>query len=409
MVTPHDIEQLYDDYVLGNYAKAPMTLVRGRGVHVWDDHGREFLDFTGGIAVNSLGHCHPFWVQQVTQQAARLVHTSNLFRNEQQARLAGVLVNLIGPGKMFFCNSGVEANEALLKLARRHGMRKAGGTEGKCYKIISGENSFHGRSFGGMSATTQEKIRAGFAPFLPGFSFGKLNDIDDFARLVDDETCAILLEPIQGEGGIHCCTAEFLQAIRRLCDEKNLLLLLDEVQCGIGRTGDFLAYEFAGIRPDAIGLAKGLGGGFPIGAMWVAEAHVGLLPAGSHGTTFGGSPLACSAALATLTVIERENLLPRVVQNGENFMGLLDQARQDMPDLIVEVRGRGLMVGVQLTIDALAVIAELREMGVLAARAGGDVVRFLPPLIAAPGDFERAVRALRASLSSLARKAEQRQ
>jgi acetylornithine aminotransferase/acetylornithine/N-succinyldiaminopimelate aminotransferase len=213
---------------------------------------------------------------------------------------------------VFFCNSGAEANEALIKLARLHGMGKAGGEEGKCYKVVCANQAFHGRTFGGMSATPQEKIQHGFRPMTPGFVFGELNNLASFETLVDDGTAAILVETIQGEGGVHPCTAEFLAGLRRLCDRKNLLLLLDEVQCGVGRTGRFYAFEHAGIRPDAIGMAKGLGGGFPIGAMWVGERSAELFQPGSHGTTFGGTPLACAAALAVLDVIEKEKLLAHV-------------------------------------------------------------------------------------------------
>src|SRR5690625_6409126 len=259
-------EELYDKFVLGNYPKAPLTLVEGRGVHVWDDEGNEYLDFTGGIGVNAIGHSHPFWAQQVAQQAGTLTHTTNLFRNSLQGRVAGILVEKAGPGKVYFCNSGLEANEALFKLARRHGLKKAG-EEGKCFKIISARKSFHGRSFSGMAATDQERVNSGFAPLLPGFVHADFNDLASFEAQIDEHSAAIVLETIQGEGGIHPATPEFMQGIRELCDKHDLLLLLDEVQCGIGRTGDFFAFEESGITPDAIGMAKGLGGGFPIGAM----------------------------------------------------------------------------------------------------------------------------------------------
>lgn len=403
-MTPHNSEELYDSFVLGNYPKAPLTLVRGEGTRVWDDAGKEYLDFTGGIGVNSLGHCHPFWVQQVSRQAATLAHTSNVFRNEVQGRLAAVIVEQAGPGKVFFCNSGLEANEALLKLSRRHGLRRTG-QEGKCYKVISARSAFHGRSFGAMSATPQEKIQKGFAPLLPGHSYAELNDLESFARSVDDETAAILIEPIQGEGGIRSCTPEFLRGLRELCDKHDLLLLLDEVQCGIGRTGDFFAFEESGIVPDAVALAKGLGGGFPIGAMWVRDKHTDLLPPGSHGTTFGGSPLACAAALATLTVIARENLTERVSQNGRHWIQNLQAVRTAHADLVVEVRGRGYMVGVQLSIDPAPVVAEMRAQGLLAVSAGGNMIRLLPPLNTAPADLEHASRILRTALSVIGRQA----
>jgi acetylornithine/N-succinyldiaminopimelate aminotransferase len=403
MINQLNSEELYDEFVLGNYPKAPLTLVRGAGVHVWDDQGREYLDFTAGIAVNAIGHSHPFWVQQVSHQAATLVHTSNLFRNEVQGRLAAVLVEKAGPGRVFFCNSGLEANEALIKLSRRFGIWRSG-EEGKCYKMITARNGFHGRSFGAMSATPQEKIQKGFAPFVPGFSYAELNNLESFERLVDDQTAAIMLETIQGEGGIAACTKEFLRGLRELCDRRNIMLLLDEVQCGVGRTGDFFAYEESGIVPDAIGLAKGLGGGFPIGGMWVHEKHTGLLPPGSHGTTFGGSPLACAAALATLTVIERDKLLEHVRHVGPHWRRQLEGLRDSFPDLVAEIRGRGFMVGVRLSVDPAPVVAELRSLGMLAVGAGSNVIRLLPPLIATAADLERSVRFLRSALAAYSRK-----
>ncbi len=399
---PESPEELYDKFVLGNYAKAPLTLVRGQGTHVWDDGGKEYLDFTGGIAVNAIGHCHPFWVQQVAQQAATLVHTTNLFRNELQGRVAGILVGEAGPGRVYFCNSGLEANEAIFKLARRHGLRRAG-AEGKCYKIITAKNSFHGRSFSGMAATTQEKVKKGYAPLVPGFLHADFNDLASFEALIDEETAAIAIEPVQGEGGIHPATPEFLRGLRDLCDRHNLLLLLDEVQCGIGRTGDFFAFTESGIVPDAIAMAKGLGGGFPIGAMWVRDVHSDLFPPTSHGTTFGGSPLACAAALATLTVIEREELLENVKENAPYWMRFLDRVREDFPDLVAAIRGRGYMVGVQLHIDPIPVLALMRSLGLLAVPAGGNVIRFLPPLNTTPVEIEKSVRTFRTALSAIKR------
>jgi acetylornithine aminotransferase/acetylornithine/N-succinyldiaminopimelate aminotransferase len=239
-------------------------------------------------------------------QLTQVVHVSNLFRTPNQGELARRLVQIAGPGRLFFCNSGAEANEGLLKLARLHGRKLSGGVEGKRYKVICAKNAFHGRTFGGMSATPQEKIQGGFRPLVPGFEFGELNNLESFRSLVDDQTAAIFVETVQGEGGVHPCTTEFLVGLRKLCDERGLLLMLDEVQCGIGRSGRFFAYQHHGIVPDAIGMAKGLGGGFPIGAIWIRECHAGLFTPGSHGTTFGGTPLGCAAALAVMEIIERE-------------------------------------------------------------------------------------------------------
>jgi len=394
--------ELYDAHVMKNYARAPLTLVRGRGAQVWDDAGNCYLDFTSGIAVSALGHCHPHWVASVQRQAGELIHISNLFRNPNQGELARRLVGYAGPGRVFFCNSGAEANEALIKLARLHGVGKSGGEEGRCYKIICAKNAFHGRTFGGMSATPQEKIQKGFRPLVPGFSFGELNNVQSFADLVDEQTAAIFVETIQGEGGINPCTPEFLVGLRRLCDQHNLLLLLDEVQCGIGRTGRFFSYEHAGVTPDAIGMAKGLGGGFPIGAVWVHERHAELFHPGNHGTTFGGTPLACAAALAVLDVIERDGLLEKVRSNSAGWAAELRRLAVDFPAQVLGVRGQGFLVGVQLASDPAPYLAALRERGLLAPSAGGQVVRLLPPLNVSPDELAQSVGIFRAVLAAKA-------
>ncbi len=310
---------LYDSYVVQNYGRPAITLTRGKGSYVWDDQGNSYLDFTSGIAVSSLGHCHPHWVASVQRQAGELIHTSNLFRHPNQGELAKRIVGYAGPGRVFFCNSGAEANEALIKLARLHGVQKSG-VEGQCIDILCAQHAFHGRTYGGMSATPQEKIQKGFRPLVPGFQFGELNNLDSFAALITENTAAIFLETIQGEGGVNPCTNEFLQGVRRLCDQHNLLLMLDEVQSGIGRTGRFYAYEHAGIRPDAIGMAKGLGGGFPIGAIWADTQAADLFHPGNHGTTFGGTPLACAAGLAVLDILEREKLMTHVEQASKPWL-----------------------------------------------------------------------------------------
>ena len=389
---------LYDAHVLKNYARAAITLVRGQGSQVWDDQGKSYLDFTSGIAVSALGHCHPDWVRAVQRQAGELIHTSNLFRHPNQAELARRIVGYAGPGRVFFCNSGAEANEALLKLARLHGVEKAG-EEGKCYKVICALNAFHGRTYGGMSATPQEKIQKGFRPLVPGFAFGELNNLASFEALIDDETAAIFVETIQGEGGINACTPDFLIGLRRLCDRHNLLLLLDEVQCGVGRTGHFYAFEHSGVRPDAIGMAKGLGGGFPIGAVWIGEKSADLFHPGSHGTTFGGTPLACAAALAVLDVLERDQLLEHVRRESERWIKSLVALAAEFPARISGIRGIGFLVGVQIIGDYAAVQAAMRERGVLTALAGANVIRFLPPLNATAAELDRSVEVLRAVLS----------
>lgn len=392
--------ELYDAHVLKNYARPAVTLVRGRGTQVWDDAGNCYLDFTSGIAVSALGHCHPHWVATVQRQAAELIHVSNLFRNPQQGELARRIVGYAGPGRVFFCNSGAEANEALIKLARLHGVTKAGGEEAKCYKIICAKNAFHGRTFGGMSATPQEKIQKGFRPMVAGFAFGEINNLQSFADLVDGQTCAIFLETIQGESGINPCTPEFLRGLRQLCDKHNLLLMLDEVQCGVGRTGRFYSFEHYGVTPDAIGMAKGIAGGFPMGAMWVREKYAELFHPGNHGTTFGGTPLACAAALAVLDVIERDGLLEKVRTQSGPWLDALRKLATEFPKHVLGVRGIGYLVGVQMTGDPAPFIAALRDRGLLVPSAGNNVIRLLPPLNATAEELAKSVQLFREVLAA---------
>ncbi len=391
--------ELYDAYVMKNYGRAPLTLVRGQGVSVWDDTGREYVDFTSGVAVAALGHCHPAWVEAIRQQAGQLIHVSNLFRHPNQGELARRIVGYAGPGRVFFCNSGTEANEGLLKLARLHGLRKSG-VEGKCIKVIGAKHAFHGRTFGGMSATPQEKIQKGFRPLLTGFAFGELNNLQSFADLVDENTAAIFVETIQGEGGVTPCTDEFLWGLRKLCDQHNLLLMLDEVQCGVGRTGTFYAFQQSGIRADAVGMAKGIAGGYPMGAVWAAEKHAELFTPGSHGSTFGGTPLACAAALAVLNVMEKENLLEKVRTNGAAWKAELEKLTKEFPQYVKAVTGRGYMIGLIVEGDLPPYTAALREAGLLAPTAGTSTIRLLPPLIATPEHLARATAIIRSVLAA---------
>ena len=399
MKTPDDTIQAYRHNVLGNYGEAPLTLVRGSGAKIWDVDGNEYLDFCSGIAVTSIGHCHPRWVKRIAEQLTTLAHCSNLYRIPNQARLAEKLVQLAGPGRAFFCNSGAEASEVLIKLARLFGREQAGREKAK-FKIVAAEGAFHGRTFGGMAATPAEKIQGGFRPMLEGFSFGKLNDLDSFANRIDEETAAVLLEPIQGEGGIYPCTDEFLRGIRKICTDRNVLLLLDEVQSGIGRTGQFFAFEHSGIRPDAIGMAKGLGGGFPIGAVWIDEKYASLFKPGSHGCTFGGSPLACAAALAVLDVMEEDNLLECVRQRSVQWHDSLHALVGKFPNQLKEVRGRGYHVAVVTHEDPTELIGDLRNRGMLTVPAADNAVRLLPPTNASEEELELSVTILDAALSA---------
>ena len=385
-------EQLYNDNVLGNYGLPPITFVRGRGLCLWDDLGKEYLDFCSGIAVTSLGHCHPKLVAAIQEQANELICVSNLYRNEVQVRLAAKLnTKAGGNGKVFFCNSGAEANETLIKLARLYGCRKSG-QDGKQYKVVCAKNAFHGRTFGGMSATPKKNVRQGFAPLVDGFAFAELNDIDSFAAAIDGNTAAVFIETIQGEGGIYPAKKQFLKDLRNLCTEREILLMIDEVQCGVGRTGRFFAFEHAGIEPDAIGMAKGLGGGVPIGGVWVSDQYVELFKPGSHGTTFGGTPLISAAALSVIETIEDEGLLENVIDNGAYVMQRLAELKSKYPHYISDVRGLGFMIGIQIAESPAEVVAQLRDNGLIVPPAGSNVVRLLPALTATKDDFDEALR-----------------
>jgi len=393
-VTSDKVSSQYDAHVLKNYGPAPFALVRGEGSHVWDAENRRYLDFCTGIAVNAVGHSHPYWVEKVSAQASQLVHMSNLFSSPLQGELASRLCERAGEGKVFFCNSGAEANEFLIKLSRLWGRKKSGGQPDKCYKVITATNSFHGRTFGGMSATPQAKIQDGFSPLLDGFVHAPFNDLESFRKLADGSVSAILLESIQGEGGIHPATTEFLKGIRELCDEKGILLLIDEVQCGIGRTGRFFAYEHAGIVPDAIGMAKGLGGGFPIGAGWVSESFADLFQPGSHGSTFGGNPLACSSALAVLDIIENENLLEKVEEQSKSWHEALNGLVKKHPEHLSGVRGIGYHAALVAVGDPLPWVVRLRENGLLTVRGGADAIRLMPPLNVSIQDLDTCIEIL---------------
>lgn len=377
-----------------NYGAPAFDAARGEGMYLYDSNERAYLDFGSGIAVTAVGHSHPKWVRAVQDQAATLAHCSNLYGIPGQQKLADRLVEKAGPGRILFCNSGAEANEALIKLARLHGKQLSEGKEGQRYVIISAENAFHGRTFGGMAATPQEKIQGGFRPMLDGFRFGQINKIETFEQLLDESVAAIFIESIQGEGGIFPAEPTFLKELRTLCTERQVLLMLDEVQCGIGRTGNFFAFEDSGVRPDAIGMAKGLGAGYPIGAIWVSDAYAELFQPGSHGTTFGGNPLACAAANATLDIIEEEQLLKKVTANSVVWHRELSRLIDKYPQHIVGMRGLGYMVGLELHADRLAVTAAAREKGLLIVPAGHNTIRLLPALIATPEDLAKSVRIL---------------
>lgn len=382
MTTP-STRDLHQQYVMPTYAPG-LTLVRGSGVSVWDDTGREYLDFMAGIAVCNTGHCHPAVVEAIRKQAGILMHVSNLFHNELQPRLAQKLSALALGGKVFFCNSGAEANEALFKLAR-----KWGAPDGR-HEIITMTNSFHGRTLATMTATGQAKYQKGFEPLMPGFAHAKFNNLDSVRAALTPATVAVLCESVQGEGGIVPATPEFMTGLRALCDEKNILLLFDEVQSGIGRTGKWFGFQNYGIRPDGVSMAKALGGGFPIGAATVTPELSDIFQPGNHASTFGGTPLACAAALATLETIENEHLLDNAAAMGQLFMDGLRNLAQKHP-AIREVRGIGLMIGAVLDIPAKPVETKLRESGLLCIATGENVLRFVPPLVVSADQIQRAL------------------
>ncbi len=391
-------EEQYEQCRLHNYGAPELTLVKGLGEKVWDDQGNEYLDFCTGIATTSIGHCHPRHVKAITEQAKQLIHCSNLYKIVPQGNLAEALVSKIGPGKIFFCNSGAESSETLIKLSRLFGLSKCG-NEGDTTEVIVVGNAFHGRTFAGMSATPQEKIQKGFKPMLPGIEVATMNDIESVLSKITDKTAAIMLEPIQGEGGVHLASSGFLQQLRKLCDDNNILLLLDEVQCGIGRTGTFFAFEEAGIKPDAIGMAKGLGGGFPIGAVWITEKHSNLFQPGSHGSTFGGNPLASVAALAVIETIEEENLLERVQTLSKPWIESLKTICQGSK-ILKEVRGRGFLVGLDFDIDPAPISKALQDEGLLlTVRAGGNVIRLIPPLTVSEESLHKSIEIIKSTIS----------
>ena len=394
MTKSQEIMNLFENYVIPTYGRYPVVFVRGKGARVWDVEGKEYLDFGGGIAVNILGHAA--LAEVLAQQADVLMHTSNLYYTEPQGLLAKRLVDLVGvPGKCFFCNSGGEANEALYKLARKFG-NESGGR----YEILTFFNSFHGRTLAGISATGQEKVKKGFEPMVEGFRQVPFNDFSAVASAISSKTAAILLEPIQGESGIQSARPEFLHQLRRLCNERQLLLMFDEVQCGIGRTGIFCGYKAIApeVQPDAISWAKGLAGGFPIGAIWARLPYADILQPGTHASTFGGTPLACTVALAVLDTIEKKKLMQNARELGDYFM---NQLRNLNLPTIKEVRGIGLMIGVELTIEVKPVITKMIEHGLLAVPAGTNVVRFLPPLNITRVLVDEAIQKIRGSVSGI--------
>ncbi len=361
-------------YVMNTYGRLPLVIDRGEGCYVWDLEGKRYLDLVAGIAVNSLGHCHPAVTKAIQEQCTKLLHCSNLYWIENQVALAKLLVEKSGLGKAFFCNSGAEANEAAIKLARKWG-------KGEKYHIITMVNSFHGRTLGALAATAQEKYQKAFRPLPEGFSAVELGDLEALEQAIRPETCAVMLEPIQGESGIHVPTQEYMQGVQALCRKHGILLILDEVQTGIGRTGKAFAFQNFGLEPDIISLAKAIGNGVPMGAIVAKTEVADCFQPGDHATTFGGTPIATAAGLAACGILLQEDFLAQVKETGEYFRAQLRGIGERHPGLITEVRGMGLMIGCELTGSAKAVTAELLNQGVLVNSIGEHVLRFVPPLI----------------------------
>jgi acetylornithine/N-succinyldiaminopimelate aminotransferase len=387
----NEIIELFDKYVIANYSRLPKAIVRGQGNYLFDADGNKILDMFPGWAVSGIGHCHPKVVEAIRAQAGELLHIDNTFYIVQQGKLAKLLSERAFGGKCFFCNSGAEANEAAMKLARKH-------TAKEKYKFITAEGSFHGRTFATVTATAQPKYHDGFLPLLAGFAYVPFNDIDALTVAFSDEVAAVLLEPIQGEGGINVATNEYLQAVRELCDENGALMILDEVQTGIGRTGEWFAYQHYDVQPDIITMAKALAGGVAIGAMTAASEVAASLVPGTHASTFGGNPLACAAAIAVIETIEEDHLLDNANKMGQYTNQKLQQLKEKYP-IIDHIRGKGLMIGIQLTETGTEIVDKCLEKGLRINCTHDTVLRFMPSMTVTKDQIDQAVEILDGVLS----------
>lgn len=380
----NEAKTLADNYHVDLYGRYPLTLEQGEGVYVTDADGNEYLDALAGIAVNCLGYAHPAQLNAIQEQSEKLIHTSNFFYTEPQSKLAELLTEISGLDRAFFCNSGAEAVEGAIKLARKYGHMR--GKEGN---IISMENCFHGRTITTISMG-QEKYQRGFEPLTPGFDQVLMNDVEKLEQKINDETVAVILEPIQGQGGIQPVEKRYLKQARKLCDKYNALLILDEIQCGIARTGSMFAYQQYNVKPDIVTSAKALGGGFPIGAFVAREEVADALQHGEHGTTYGGNPLACATAHAVLTTIQDENLARQAAEKGAYFTKQLKE-KTEKTSAIKEIRGKGLMIGVELNFEGADVVAAMRERGVISNCTSGNVMRIVPPLIISYDELDELI------------------
>jgi acetylornithine aminotransferase/acetylornithine/N-succinyldiaminopimelate aminotransferase len=381
------IMALADENIMNTYKRFPVVLTKGSGARLWDINGREYLDFVAGIAVCSLGHSHPQVIAAVKEQLEKLTHVSNLYYTQPQTQLAKLLVENSFADKVFFCNSGAEANEAAIKLARKYAHENMGPDK---FELITMKDSFHGRTMATITATGQEKFQFGFTPLLEGFKYVPFNDLKALEASISGKTCGVMLEPIQGEGGVNIPDDNYLASVREICDRHGILLIVDEVQTGIGRTGKLFAYEYSGIKPDVMTLAKALGNGLPVGAMLATDKIAKAFVPGNHASTFGGNPLAMVAASAVLKTIFEEKILENCRKTGDYFLSQLKKLQQKYK-IIMEVRGRGLMLAVKLDIEAANIVNECLHKGLLINSTGGKTLRFVPPLIITTGEVDQAI------------------
>lgn len=385
-----------EKYYLPVFGRYPMVMELGQGCRVWDNEGNEYVDAFAGIAVNSLGYNHPVLVKAISEQASKLMHCSNLYYTEIQAKALRVVAEATGMDRIFFANCGAEGNEGAMKLARKYGVSKAPTK----YKIISADESFHGRTFDTLAATGHDYYHVGYGPLSPGHVLVPYGDIKALEAQMDDDVCTILLEPIQGEGGVHVPSDEYLQQVRALCDKHDALLIFDEVQTGVARTGKWFAYMHSGVKPDVLTFAKGIGGGFPVAGFAVPERLAHVFKPGDHGGTFGGNPLACAAVYATLTTIKSEGLVDKVAEKGEYFKNKLRKLQEKYPDKVTDVRGCGLMLGMEVAGEGKPIVESCLANNVIVNCTAGNVIRIVPPLIISKEEIDIVVAALDKALAA---------
>lgn len=385
-----------EKYYLPVFGRYPMVMELGQGCRVWDNEGNEYVDAFAGIAVNSLGYNHPVLVKAISEQASKLMHCSNLYYTEIQAKALRVVAEATGMDRIFFANCGAEGNEGAMKLARKYGVSKAPTK----YKIISADESFHGRTFDTLAATGHDYYHVGYGPLSPGHVLVPYGDIKALEAQMDDDVCAVLLEPIQGEGGVHVPSDEYLQQVRALCDKHDALLIFDEVQTGVARTGKWFAYMHSGVKPDILTFAKGIGGGFPVAGFAVPERLAHVFKPGDHGGTFGGNPLACAAVYATLTTIKSEGLVEKVAEKGEYFKNELRKLQEKYPDKVTDVRGCGLMLGMEVAGEGKPIVESCLANNVIVNCTAGNVIRIVPPLIISREEIDIVVAALDKALAA---------